>query len=96
MWKYGVNAFQGNWTKVLAAKWVLASVSQGDIQSEVIRMKTVAYTPKMRDEILKNLKAYADELNNRYQVQSVPEFEPLLTLITVLDEKEYKPSVWSV
>lgn len=35
MWYYGLNAFAERWDEVLKAKWMLLSIEQGQIQTEV-------------------------------------------------------------
>lgn len=35
MWQYNVNAFAEQWDEVLKAKWLLLSIEQGRIESEV-------------------------------------------------------------
>jgi len=35
MWEYALSSYCGQWDRVLRAKWILASIQQGRIQSEV-------------------------------------------------------------
>lgn len=88
MWQYDLCAFMSQWELVLEAKWALAAAYQGRIESEV--------NPMLNKEVVTFLKGYADELFNRYQVKSVPEYMELLALIERLDGKPYKPSAWSL
>lgn len=46
--------------------------------------------------IVRHLKEYADELANRYEVDTVPELPRVLNLIEKLDGKGYCPTSWSL